>query len=128
MRAATVGVVAFVFACESLKLQPVDTSAPEGGSQSNPTPPASPPPASPPPASPPPASPPPASPPPASPPPASPPPAAPPRSGWRQENPSPAAFALRGAWAASPNDVWAVGDNGTIEHFRSEEHTSELQS
>ena len=46
-----------------------------------------------------------------------PPPAAPPRSGWRQENPSPAAFALRGAWAASPNDVWAVGDNGTIEHF-----------
>jgi len=106
MRAATVGVVAFVFACESLKVQPVDTPAPEGGSQSNPAPPASPPPASPPPASPPPASPP-----PASPPPAVPPPAAPPRSGWRQENPSPAAFALRGAWAASPNDVWAFGSD-----------------
>src|ERR1700704_5281182 len=107
MRAATVGLVAFLFACESLKVQPAGTTAPEGGSSSNPVPPAPPPPAQPPPASPP----------PALPPPPAPPPPAPPRSGWRQENPLPAAFALRGAWAASSNDVWAVGDEGTIEHF-----------
>jgi len=39
------------------------------------------------------------------------------QNGWRWENPSPAAFTLRGVWAVSADDVWAVGDNGAIEHF-----------
>ena len=39
------------------------------------------------------------------------------QNGWRWENPSPAAFTLRGVWAVSAGDVWAVGDNGAIEHF-----------
>src|SRR5256885_9484624 len=111
MRAATVGVVTFVFACQSSSGQLAGTPAPEGRSQANPAPPAPPPPAPAPPTPAPPASPPPGPPPTAAPPPASPPPAPPPQGGWRLENPLPASFALRGAWAASSNDVWAVGDD-----------------
>ncbi len=38
-------------------------------------------------------------------------------TGWCWENPYPQGNFLRGAWAAAPDDVWAVGDVGTVLHF-----------
>src|SRR2546426_1469877 len=45
--------------------------------------------------------------------------------GWCWSNPLPQGNSLYSAWGSASNDVWAVGEGGTI---RSEEHTSELQS
>src|SRR4051812_22402219 len=36
---------------------------------------------------------------------------------WSLEQPLPQSRSLRGAWAASSDDVWAVGDQGTILHW-----------
>src|SRR5438309_6105894 len=36
--------------------------------------------------------------------------------GWRWENPLPSGASLTGVWAASGDDIWAVGE-GTLLHF-----------
>ena len=36
---------------------------------------------------------------------------------WRWENPLPTGVTLWGAWASAGDDVWTVGDGGTLLHF-----------
>jgi hypothetical protein len=38
-------------------------------------------------------------------------------NGWCWENPYPQGNALHGVWAAASDDIWAVGDVGTVLHF-----------
>src|SRR5207245_237473 len=37
--------------------------------------------------------------------------------GWCWSSPLPSGAVLRGVWAVSPTDVWAVGDGSTALHF-----------
>lgn len=38
-------------------------------------------------------------------------------TGWHWENPLPQGNTLNGVWGSRTNDVWAVGDSGTIVHW-----------
>ncbi len=40
-----------------------------------------------------------------------------PTNGWHVLHPAPVGYDLRSVWAHSPEDVWAVGDYGTIVHW-----------